>query len=221
MDSPSPRARVISALELLFGSFIVIAHNLYHLVPNEVPILFIAGLVSLRLRNGDGRGFGLNRPGSWTRTLGIALGAAALRLLLGEFVTDPLTSKIWPAPQELPSVFNSMTGNIRQALMALLIVWTFAAFGEEIAYRGYLLNRAAEAGGRSRASYGIALLAVSALFGIGHAWKGPGGMIDSGMAGAILGAAYLLSGRNLWVAILAHGLIDTTGIVLLYLGWAS
>ena len=78
MDNPSSRARVVSALELLFGSFIVIAHNLYHLVPNEVPILFVAGLVSLRLRNGDWQGFGLQRPSSWTRTIGIALGAAAL-----------------------------------------------------------------------------------------------------------------------------------------------
>jgi membrane protease YdiL (CAAX protease family) len=46
-------------------------------------------------------------------------------------------------------------------------------------------------------------------------------MIDSGLAGAILGTACLVSGRNLWVAILAHGFIDTTGVVLLCFGWAS
>ena len=46
-------------------------------------------------------------------------------------------------------------------------------------------------------------------------------MIDSGIAGLILGAAYMLSGRNLWAAILAHGFIDTVGVVSLYFGWDS
>jgi len=41
------------------------------------------------------------------------------------------------------------------------------------------------------------------------------------MAGLILGAAFLLSGRNLWVCILAHGFIDTFAIVALYFGWSS
>ena len=47
------------------------------------------------------------------------------------------------------------------------------------------------------------------------------GIIDSGVAGLILGAAYLAAGRNLWVSILAHGLIDTTGVTLVYLGFDS
>ncbi len=47
------------------------------------------------------------------------------------------------------------------------------------------------------------------------------GMVDSGMAGLVLGAAYLLSGRNLWVCILAHGFIDTVGVVAAFFGWAN
>ncbi len=74
------------------------------------------------------------------------------------------------------------------------IVWTFASFGEEIAYRGYLLTRAADLGARSAAAYWAGLIAVSVLFGIGHFYKGPAGMIDSGIAGFIFGAGYLLSG---------------------------
>jgi membrane protease YdiL (CAAX protease family) len=62
---------------------------------------------------------------------------------------------------------------------------------------------------------------VSVLFGLGHFYKGPAGMIDSGVAGLILGSAYLLSGRNLWTSILAHGLIDTFGVMALYFGWDS
>jgi len=221
METSLRTSRLVSALELLLGATVVIAHNVYQVVPNEVPILCIAGLLSLRLREGGWAALGLNRPASWIRTIGIALGAAALRLLMGEFVTDPLTARIWHQPLELPKAFSSLTGNPKQALVALLVVWTFAAFGEEFAYRGYLMRRAADAGGRSKAAYGAALVLVSVLFGIGHTWKGPGGMVDSGLAGMILGSAYLLSGRNLWVAVLAHGFIDTTGVVLLYFGLAS
>jgi membrane protease YdiL (CAAX protease family) len=46
-------------------------------------------------------------------------------------------------------------------------------------------------------------------------------MIDSGVAGLILGSAYMLSGRILWTSILAHGFIDTFGVVVLYFGWDS
>jgi membrane protease YdiL (CAAX protease family) len=47
------------------------------------------------------------------------------------------------------------------------------------------------------------------------------GILDSGVAGLMLGAAFLLSGRNLWTCVLAHGFIDTFGVVAVYLGWAD
>ena len=108
-----------------------------------------------------------------------------------------------------------------EALKWFLLVWTFAAIGEEIGYRGYLINRAADAGGRSKAVYWIAVVLVSVLFGYGHYYKGPAGIVDSGMAGLVLGAAYVLSGRNLWVCVLAHGFIDTIGLIAVFLGWSS
>ena len=67
----------------------------------------------------------------------------------------------------------------------------------------------------------LALVLVSMLFGVGHAYKGPSGIIDSGVGGFVFGAAYLLSGRNLWTAVLAHGFVDMLGIGLLYVGLAS
>jgi len=56
------------------------------------------------------------------------------------------------------------------------------------------------------------------LFGFGHFYKGPAGIVDSGFAGLVLGAAYLWSGRNLWVTVLAHGFIDTFALLAVYLG---
>ncbi len=214
------KSRWLSAVELALGTFIVIGHNVYHVVPNEVPILFVLGLLSFQLRNGSWKALGLNWPKSWRNALLLALAAAALRILLGQFVVDPITAHFWP-PAIAPKGAENIAHNLRVALEYLLLVWTFAAFGEEISYRGYLLNRTADLGRRSTTAYWIATVFVSVLFGYGHYYKGPAGIIDSGMAGLVLGATYILSGRNLWACILAHGFIDTFGILCLYMGWAT
>jgi membrane protease YdiL (CAAX protease family) len=213
----SAAERGFSLAELVLGSVIVIGHNVYHVIPNEVPILFVIGLISLRLRDGGWSVMGLLWPASWRRTVLYALAAAALRIILGPLVIDPLTAHFWP-PAVAPSGSEQITGNALVAVRWLLLVWTFAAFGEEIGYRGYLLTRAAEAGGRSKAAEWAAVLIVSVLFGYGHYYKGPSEIVDSGMAGLILGAAYVLSGRNLWVCILAHGFIDTFGVTAAFFG---
>ena len=223
-DVPFPSAnplvsRVLSALEFLFGAFIVIGHNVFRIVPNEVIVLSLLGLISIRLRDGSWSAMGLKRPASWRRILLIAVVAAILRILLGQFLIEPITGFFWPKPIA-PAMANEITGNVNIALIAFLLVWTFA-FGEEIAYRGYLLTRAADVGTRSVAAYWIGVVLVSILFGYGHYYKGASGVIDSGVAGLILGSAYMLAGCNLWVSIFAHGFIDTFGIIDAFFGWSN
>ena len=209
--------RIISACEFLLGTAIVIGHNVYRVVPNEVPILFVLGLVSVRIRDGRFSAIGFKRPASWWKILWIALAAALTRLLLGAVVIEPVAAHFWP-PMHAPAIAAKLTGNLGATLSTLVLVWTFAAFGEEISYRGYLTHRAADVGGRSTTAFWIATVLVSVLFGYGHYYKGPAGIVDSAAAGLILGSAYLLTGRNLWVAVLAHGFIDTIGVVLAFLG---
>jgi len=216
----SPQRRWLSLAEFIVGAAIVIGHNVYHVIPNEVPILFVLGLVSFRLRDGGWTAMGLGRPASWRRTLLIALAAAFLRIALSAVVIDPVTSHFWPAAKA-PEGMNEITGHVWVALRWLGLVWTFAAFGEEIGYRGYLVNRAADAAGRTTLAYWLGVVTVAVFFGYGHYYKGPAGILDSGMAGLILGAAYLLAGRNLWACILAHGFIDTVGVMAVFFGWAS
>jgi membrane protease YdiL (CAAX protease family) len=213
-------SRVVSAIEFAVGALIVVGHNVFHVVPNEVPILFVMGLVSARVRDGGWGAIGLKRPESWWRVVAIALLAAAVRIGLGQLVIDPLTSRFWPAAKA-PAGAESIAGNLPMALLALLVIWTFAAFGEEIGYRGYLLTRAADLGGRTAPAWWVGMILVAVLFGYGHYYKGPAGIVDSGMAGLVLGTAYLLSGRNLWVCILAHGFIDTVAVVAVYFRWAD
>lgn len=214
------QARAVSAGECLLGAFAVIGHNVYRVVPNEVPTLVVLAIISMRWRERAWRwaSLGFKRPTSWTYIVSIALGAAALRLILGAFVIEPLTSHFWP-PIKAPSEVNEIRGHFTAVLMYLPIVWVFAGFGEEIGYRGYLLNRLADALGGTRLADVIAVLGSAVLFGFGHYYKGPAGILDSGVAGVILGIVYLISGRNLWTCVLTHGFIDTVGMFAAYLGW--
>ena len=216
----STRKRLISLAEILLGAAIVIGHNVFHKVPNEVPILFVLGWISIHFRNGGWKAIGLARPQSWWKTVAWALAAAALIVLLSDVVAGPLAEKHFGA-QRAPSSLGGNVHNIVWLLKTLALFWGFAAFGEEMGYRGYLLNRAAEVGNRSKVAYFAALVVVSILFGYGHYFKGPAGVIASTVSGLVLGAAYLLSGRNLWTAILAHGFRDTFSLVAVVLGWTN
>jgi CAAX protease family protein len=103
----------------------------------------------------------------------------------------------------------------------LPVVWVLAGFREEIGYRGYLLNRMADVFGRTRAADVIAVLGSAVIFGFGHYYKGPAGVLDSGVAGLILGLVYLVAGRNIWACILTHGFIDAVGLFAAYLDWSD
>jgi membrane protease YdiL (CAAX protease family) len=216
----SPVGRWISGAEFLIGAALVIGHNVFRVLPNEVLILAALGLVSARIRDGRWSAIGLRRPEAWRSILVIAFAAAALRIVLGDFVIEPITNRFWPEPA-LPGGVDEITGNLQTAALYLAIVWTFAAFGEEIGYRGYLVRRFADMTGGSPLAWWLAVIVVAVLFGYGHFYKGPAGILDSGVAGLVLGAAFLLSKRNLWTCVLAHGFIDTYGIILLYFGWDS
>src|SRR5262245_19424834 len=97
-SNPSLISRRLTAIERLLGAFIVIGHYVFHLVPNEVIVLSILGLISIRVRDGNWSAMGFKRPVSWRRVLLIALAAAALRILLGQFVVEPITGFFWPKP---------------------------------------------------------------------------------------------------------------------------
>lgn len=115
-------------------------------------------------------------------------------------------------------MFRDLEGNWRLFLIALLVVWTAAAFGEEMIFRGFLLDRAAHLLGGSRTAWPAAAVLQGILFGLSHIYQGPAGMWLTGVMGTIFGFAYLLNGRTLLPLALAHGLIDTLSLTRMFLG---
>ncbi len=202
--------------EVCLAVFIVTAHNIYHWIPNEVPILVILAIASFRIRERSWGTFLYRRPESWPLTI-LAAAACVGLLELKDIAVEAIGHHFWPAPERVSSVIAN-AHDWRHALLTTLFVWVFAGFGEEIGYRGYLLRRALEAFGPSAWGIVTALIVASAVFGLGHYYKGPAGVLDSACSGLILGAAYIFS-KRLWVSSLSHGLNDTLAIAITFLGW--
>jgi len=200
------------------ASALVVGANVFDVVPiTETPWLVLLGWLSLRLRGLSWHTVGLRRPRNWVTTITVALIAGVGLQLTNEFITEPIIQRLTGEVPDLSS-FRSLVGNLPVALGWLALVWTLAAFGEEMAYRGYVLERAAVLGRHSPAAYLISVVVVSLLFGLGHFYQGVAGVWGSGFSGLFFGALYLAGKRNLWLPILAHGFSDTIGLALVYLG---
>ena len=158
----------------------------------------------------------MRRPERWGRA--VAIGAAlSLYQFVSLYLVEPLLARL---TGELPdvSMFRTLVGNEAELFFWLGIAWTMAAFMEEMVFRGWLTARVAEIIGLTRGAWIAAVIATSIIFGVAHLYQGLSGMIATGLNGLLFGAAYLASGRNLWCAILAHGLTDTIGFAMIYLG---
>lgn len=129
-----------------------------------------------------------------------------------EFLTD--------VPAEVEGRWGDVAGNLPHYLLWLGIVWTAAAFGEEMFFRGYLITRLQTVFSRGRLGSVLAVAVSAMIFGYGHfyyqGWRGA--VVTCGI-GLAFGAMFLLFKRNLWPLILLHGVIDTLTFTAIFMEW--
>ncbi len=197
----------------------IVAAGLWGWIPiSSTPWMLVAATLFLWWRGPGWRGVGLRRPTQPGRVLLLSAAVGIGYQFVGLFVLEPLIARVTSG--ELPDVsaFRSVVGDEKRLLFWLVTSWTLAAFMEEMVYRGWLLTRLAELTGFSANGWVVAMLATSALFGAIHLYQGVSGVVATGLSGLVFGWLYLATGRNLWPSILAHGFLDTTGFVMMYLG---
>jgi membrane protease YdiL (CAAX protease family) len=207
---------------LALVEFLLVALIFYadyrHLIPfSKTPELVVLGWTSLRLRKLGWRYVGLTRYRTWpvTITLGVALGSMTEAFQL--FVTQPVLSRLVGKEPDL-DLFRMLTGNIRMTLLFIALSWVLAGLGEELFWRGYLMNRVADIAGRTPRSWIVSLVLVNLAFGLAHGYQGVTGCIEEGISGLFLGLMYLRTGKNLCVPIIAHGFADTIDMILIFFG---
>lgn len=203
--------------ELALAIAILYAGLTGYLPFSATPYLLAVGAVFLWWRGPGWRALGLRRPESWPRTLLVATALGAYQLPSLYFV-EPVIARLTNGALPDVSLFRPLVGNERQLLFWLAISWTLAAFMEEMVYRGWLVARVAELARFTRGAWIAGVIVTSVVFGLAHLYQGASGVLATGLSGLLFGMAYLTSGRNLWCAILAHGIMDTIGFVMIYLG---
>jgi membrane protease YdiL (CAAX protease family) len=165
------------------------------------------------------RAVGLGKPGSWWKVLLLAALSALVISVVVNVLAGPFVER-FAGRATSTSRFENIRGDVIVLLGWLCVVWTLAAFGEEMVFRGYLMNRISDLVGGGRAGWIAALLGSSLIFGAGHAYQGLAGAIGTTEIGLLLGILYLMNKRNLWMNIVCHGLIDSISLISLYLSTA-
>jgi membrane protease YdiL (CAAX protease family) len=192
-----------------------------HVVISVAILLMIAMIwLGLRLRGQNWRHFGLPFSRASRRTIVrsvllsiVVLVAAVAAFAVGAVVMANVVGK--PEGADMSS-YDYLRGNLPMLILTLVSVYVTASFGEEVIYRGFLINRIAELGSGGKTSWRLAVVSSSIVFGLIHFHWGLAGMVQTGFMGLALGASYVLVRRNLWVTILAHGYMDTILILQLY-----
>lgn len=203
--------------ELVIALIIMIAYLADFIPLSETPFLLLLGWLSLWLRGIGWRALGLKRPALWRNNLLLGIAVGVVYQFFSLYVLEPVIVRLTGRSIDL-SQFTQVEGNVFVLCVFLLLVWTLAAFGEELVFRGYLMNRVAELAGGSSMAWAVSLVVVSVLFGVAHLYQGISGVMTNIAAGLVYGALYLSSGRNLWAPIITHGVFDTVALLLAFWG---
>jgi membrane protease YdiL (CAAX protease family) len=169
----------------------------------------VSAWLLVRLRGETLADIGLRRPKSWPRTIISAILIAAV-VFAGIYFSEKAGLH-----RDL-SRFKALQGNLKLTLATVLYVLIGAGFYEEFMFRGFLMQGLAMFFGGSRAAWGTGLIIQAVVFGAAHSYQNPLGMLITGTLGILLGILVIISGRNLWMAIIAHGLFDASRSILFY-----
>lgn len=178
--------------------------------------LVVAHLAARRLGR-RWRDYGFRPPDRWGRTLVRGVLTVGAIFLASALLVGPLRALLDLSAADL-STLDPVRGDPWAFAGLLVAAWVTAALGEELLFRGFLMNELADLLGGGGQGWAASAVLTSAVFGAGHFYQGPGGMLATGVIGLVLAAAYLAADRNLWVPVLGHGLLDTISLTVLFLG---
>lgn len=99
----------------------------------------------------------------------------------------------------------------------LIVIWVFAAFGEEFLFRGYYLKWLAELLGDTKKAWIISIITLSIYFGVSHYYQGISGVLSIIPLAFVYSLIFYKNKDNLWLLVFMHGFHDTILLTFLYL----
>lgn len=183
-----------------------------------VLAILLGGFV-LKRQGSSWNEIGLQQPPNWVKTvllgMGAWLGALVVFILIQNLAVGVMISLgVTPTPID-ESRFSSVVGNLPFLILMVTLAWTTIAFGEELFYRAFIISRLMD---HARIGKWVSILISGTLFGIVHFAEGPIGILSNGAFGILFAWIYVRSNRNLWITLIAHGLLNTLRFIVLYAG---
>ena len=197
----------------------MIRNQLVVWVANILMLLTI--FIGARLRGESWDHFGLDIKETDFRELLKSFLWSLLVLVLamtGFILGSIIMANITGIPEQADmSNYEFLKGNPGILILSLLGVYIASSFGEEVIYRGFLINRFT--GLRLNGKWGrvITLLLSSLIFGFVHYSWGPMGIVQTFFMGLALGICYLWLKKRLWILVFAHAVMDTVLLVQIYM----
>lgn len=115
------------------------------------------------------------------------------------------------------SSLEDIRGNFLGYIIIMIVIWIFAAFGEEFLFRGYYMKALAELFGDGKKAWLLSAGITSVYFGVSHGYQGLIGVITSALFSFCLSLLFIRNRKNLSLLVLIHGFYDTVGITLIFL----
>ena len=195
---------------------IMLIAPLFGFIDRNFTFFFPLGIVFLILKGSkfDWSRFGIGQNITRKTVLKSVL-IASILFSIFTFLIDPILIK-WFGDYDLSSI-NDIRGDFLGYIILLIIVWVFAAFGEELLFRGYFMKGLAELLGNNNKAWIFSAFITSLYFGISHAYQGLIGVISVFLWSFVISLIFNKNKTNLLLLVLIHGIYDTIGVTFIYL----
>ncbi len=187
----------------------------------NVAMLIIVWL-GLRLRGETWKDFGLTFN-SVTLKEGFKVILWSLLVFLlaitGFIIGSIIMANITGIPEESADMsgYAYLKDNLGMLILSLVGVYIVSSFGEEVIYRGFLINRISQMGLDTKKMQWLAVIISSLIFGFVHYEWGAMGIAQTTLMGLALAICYIKLKKRLWILILAHAYMDTILMIQMYL----
>lgn len=135
--------------------------------------------------------------------------------LIFSLIIDPVLQSLFGS-YDLSSL-EDVRGNLGGYIALMIIMWIFAALGEEFLFRGYYMKSFAELLGNNNRAWWVSAIITSLYFGISHAYQGAIGVASVFLWSLGISMIFLKKKNKLLLLVFVHGFYDSIGITLLYL----
>jgi len=195
---------------------IMLIAPIFGFIDRNFVFFFGLGVAILILRGSkfDWARFGIGEKITRKTVLKSLIIALVLFIVFSIFI-DPIL-QTWLGEYDLSSI-EDIRGNLVGYIILMVIMWVFAAFGEEFLFRGYYMKALAELLGNNNKAWLLSAIITSLYFGVSHAYQGLVGVVSVFLWSFAISLIFNKNRNNLLLLVLIHGFYDSVGITLIFL----